>query len=67
MQNQQIRIDTAAGQEVLDADRYTISDGAYVFLNGNVVVRTVPIEGIIVEYDETGEQTKGISTVFSRT
>lgn len=64
---QRIQIDTAAGQEVLDADRYTIRDGAYVFLNGNVVVRAVPVEDIIVEYDETGEQTKGIITVFSRT
>lgn len=66
-QKQQIQIDTAAGREVLDADRHTIRDGAYVFLNENVVVRTVPVESIIVEYDEAGEQTKGIITVFSRT
>ncbi len=64
---QQIQIDTAAGREVLDADRYTISDGAYVFRNGNVVVRTVPIEDIVEEYDEDGDQTKGIVTIYSRT
>lgn len=64
---QQIQIDTAAGREVLDADRYLIQDGNYVFLNGNTVVRTVPIEDIVEEYDEDGEQTKGVVTIFSRT
>ncbi len=64
---QQIQIDTVAGREVLDADRYLIQDGNYVFLNGNTVVRTVPIEDIVEEYDEDGEQTKGIITIFSRT
>jgi hypothetical protein len=64
---QQIQIDTVAGREVLDADRYLIQDGNYVFLNGNTVVRTVPIEDIVEEYDEAGEQTKGIITIFSRT
>ena len=64
---QQIQIDTAAGREVLDADRYLIQDGNYVFLNGNTVVRTVPIEDIVEEYDEDGNQTKGIVTIYSRT
>lgn len=64
---QQIQIDTAAGREVLDADRYAIVEETYVFLNGNTVVRTVPIEDIVEEYDEDGEQTKGIVTIYSRT
>ena len=64
---QQIQIDTVAGREALDADRYLIQDGNYVFLTGNTVVRTVPIEDIVEEYDEAGEQTKGIATIFSRT
>ena len=64
---QQIQIDTAAGREVLDADRYAIVEETYVFLNGNTVVRTVPIEDIVEEYDEAGEQTKGIVTIYSRT
>ena len=64
---QQIQIDTSAGREVLDADRYAIVEETYVFLNGNTVVRTVPVGDIVEEYDETGEQTKGIATIFSRT
>ena len=64
---QQIQIDTAAGREVLDADRYAIVEETYVFLNGNTVVRTVPIEDIVEEYDEDGNQTKGIVTIYSRT
>jgi hypothetical protein len=64
---QQIQIDTAAGREVLDADRYAIVEETYVFLNGNTVVRTVPIEDIVEEYDEDGDQTKGIVTIYSRT
>lgn len=64
---QQIQIDTAAGREVLDADRYVIQDGVYIFLNGSTIVRTVPIEDIVEEYDEDGEQTKGIVTIYSRT
>lgn len=64
---QQIQIDTAAGREVLDADRYAIVEETYVFLNGNAVVRTVPIEDIVEEYDEDGDQTKGIVTIYSRT
>lgn len=64
---QQIQIDTSAGREVLDADRYVIQDEAYIFLNGSTIVRTVPVGDIVEEYDETGEQTKGIATIFSRT
>lgn len=64
---QQIQIDTAAGREALDADRYAIVEETYVFLNGNTVVRTVPIEDIVEEYDEDGDQTKGIVTIYSRT
>ena len=64
---QQIQIDTVAGREVLDADRYAIVEETYVFLNGNTVVRTVPIEDIVEEYDEDGNQTKGIVTIYSRT
>jgi len=64
---QQIQIDTAAGREVLDADRYDIQDGVYIFLNGSTTVRTVPIEDIVEEYDEDGDQTKGIVTIYSRT
>ena len=64
---QQIQIDTAAGREVLDADRYAIVEETYVFLNGTVAVRTVPIEDIVEEYDEDGDQTKGIVTIYSRT
>jgi len=64
---QQIQIDTAAGREVLDADRYAIVEETYVFLSGNTVVRTVPIEDIVEEYDEDGDQTKGIVTIYSRT
>lgn len=64
---QQIQIDTAAGREVLDADRYAIVEETYVFSDGNTIVRTVPIEDIVEEYDEDGEQTKGIVTIYSRT
>jgi len=64
---QQIQIDTVAGREVLDADRYAIVEETYVFLNGNTVVRTVPIEDIVEDYDEDGDQTKGIVTIYSRT
>lgn len=64
---QQIQIDTVAGREVLDADRYAVVEDMYIFLNGNTVVRTVPIEDIVEEYDEAGEQTKGIVTIYSRT
>jgi len=64
---QQIQIDTVAGREVLDADRYAVVEETYVFLNGNTVVRTVPVGDIVEEYDETGEQTKGIVTIYSRT
>lgn len=64
---QKIQVDTVAGREVLDADRYNLVEETYVFLNGNTVVRTVPIEDIVEEYDEDGEQTKGIITIFSRT
>jgi len=64
---QQIQIDTAAGREVLDADRYLIDGGNYVFLNGNSIVRSIPIADIVEEYDESGEQTKGITNIFSRT
>ena len=64
---QQIQIDTAAGREVLDADRYAIVEETYVFFDGNTAVRTVPIEDIVEEYDEDGDQTKGIVTIYSRT
>lgn len=64
---QKIQVDTVAGREVLDADRYNLVEETYVFLNGNTVVRTVPIEDIVEEYDEDGEQTKGVVTIFSRT
>lgn len=64
---QQIRVDTVSGREVLDADRYTLEDDTYVFLAGDTVVRTVPAEDIVEEYNEAGEQTKGIATIFSRT
>lgn len=64
---QKIQVDTPAGREVLDADRYNLVEETYVFLNGNTVVRTVPIEDIVEEYDEDGEQTKGVVTIFSRT
>ncbi|MDD4255732.1 MAG: hypothetical protein PHP59_10220 [Methanofollis sp.] len=64
---QQIQIDIPAGREVLDADCYRIDGGNYVFLNGDTVVRTVPIADIVEEYDESGEQTKGIMNIFSRT
>jgi len=64
---QQIQIDTLAGREVLDADRCVIQDEIYIFFNGSTTVRTVPIGDIVEEYDEAGEQTKGIVTIFSRT
>ena len=64
---QQIQIDTSAGREVLDADRYAVVEETYVFLNGLTAVRTVPVGDIVEEYDETGEQTKGIVTIYSRT
>ncbi len=67
MIRQQIQIDLITGREVLDADRYVIQDGAYVFLNGDAVVRTVQIEEIVVEYDDAGEQSKGVVTIYSRT
>ena len=64
---QQIQIDTTAGREVLDADRYVIIDGSYVFLNGSTIVRTVSIEDIVETYDENGDQTQGIMTILSGT
>lgn len=64
---QQIQIDTGDGREVLDADRYVVQGDAYIFLNGTEVVRSVPVTDIVEEYNETGEQTKGIATIISRT
>lgn len=67
MLRQQIQIDTINGREVLAADRYAVREGMYIFLNGDEVVRTVPVDDIVVEYDKSGEQTKGIATIYSRT
>lgn len=70
-------IDTASGTEEVPADSYHIVDipdpetegqiqKVYKFFNGSELVRTVPVDDILWEYDESGEQTSGIKTVLSR-
>ena len=61
MPRQQIRIRTAGGEEILDADRVLILDGAYVILNGYEEIRRIPCVDIV----QDGESS-GIETIFSR-
>lgn len=64
---QKFQIDTAEGTSEIIADSYRMVDGAYMFYSGTELVQTVSVEDIVREYDdETGEQTKGIQTILSR-
>ena len=62
-----IRIHTAAGVEEIDADRLLVQNDEYVLFRGEEEVRRVPIADIQSEIDpETGEETGGIETIYSR-
>ena len=62
-----MRIHTAAGVEEIDADRLIVEGDEYVLSQGEEEVRRVPIADILSEVDpETGEETGGIETVYSR-
>ena len=67
MTKQIMRIHTAAGVEEIDADRLQVQGDDYILLRGDKEVRRVPIADILSETDpETGEETGGIETVYSR-
>jgi len=61
MPRQQIRIRTADGEEILDADRVLIESGEYVVLNGDTEIRRIPCVDIIPDGESSG-----IETIFSR-
>jgi hypothetical protein len=62
-----IRIHTAAGVEEIVADRLLVQEDEYILLQGEEEVRRVPIADIQSETDpETGEETGGIETIYSR-
>ena len=62
-----IRIYTATGVEEIDADRVLVQNAEYVLLRGDEEIRRVPIADILSETDpETGEETGGIETIYSR-
>jgi len=58
---QQIRIITASGSEILDADRILIENGEYVILNGDTEICRIPCADIV----QDGEHS-GIETIYSR-
>ncbi len=61
MSKQQIRITTASGSEILDADRILIENGEYVFFNDDTEVCRISIEDV-AQTDENS----GIETIYSR-
>ena len=62
-----MRIHTTAGIEEIDADRLIVEGDEYVLYRGEEEVRRVSIADILSETDpETGEETGGIETVYSR-
>ena len=62
-----MRIHTAAGVDILDADRLIVEGDEYVLFQREEEVRRVPIADILSETDpETGEGAGGIKTVYSR-
>ena len=61
MPRQQIRIRTADGEEILDADRVLIEGDKYVILNGDDEIRRNPCADIIPDGESSG-----IETIFSR-
>ena len=62
-----MRIHTAAGVEEIDADRLLVQNDEYVLFRGEEEVRRVLIADILSETDpETGEETGGIETIYSR-
>ncbi len=62
-----MRIHTAAGVEEIVADRLLVQEDEYILLQGEEEVRRVPIADIQSETDpETGEETGGIETIYSR-
>lgn len=64
---QKMRIHTAAGVEEIDADRLIVQADEYVLLRGEIEVRRVPIADLVHEINpESGEQSSGIETVYSR-
>ena len=62
-----MRIHTTAGVEEIDADRLIVEGDEYVLLRGDEEIRRVKIADILSETDpETGEETGGIETIYSR-
>ena len=62
-----MRIHTAAGVEEIDADRLIVEGDEYVLYRGEEEVRRVPIADVLSETDpETGEEARGIETIYSR-
>ena len=62
-----MRIHTTAGVEEIDADRLIVEGDEYVLFQGEEEVRRVLIVDILTEIDpETGEETGGIETIYSR-
>ncbi len=62
-----MRVHTAAGVEEIDADRLLVQEDEYVLFQGEEEVRRVPIADVLSETDpETGEETGGVETIYSR-
>jgi hypothetical protein len=62
-----MRIHTAAGVEEIDADRLQVQEDEYILFLGEEEVRRVLIADVLSETDpETGEETGGIETIYSR-
>lgn len=62
-----MRIHTAAGVEEIDADRLQVQEDEYILFLGEEEVRRVLIADVLSETDpETGEETGGIETFYSR-
>ena len=62
-----MRIHTTAGVEEIDADRLIVEGDEYVLYRGEEEIRRVSIADILSETDpETGEEARGIETVYSR-
>lgn len=66
-EKQIMRIHTAAGAEEVDADRLLVENDEYVLFRGDEEIRRIRIDEILVGTDpETGEETGGIETIYSR-
>ena len=62
-----MRVHTANGVEEIDADRLLVQNDEYVLFLGEEEVWRVPIAEVLTETDpETGEETGGIQTIYSR-